>query len=105
VNGRFVNYWTMTYRFAWLVLVLLVVIGLACVFIPKFREMNDLRQRRDDLQREGRATEAATRELRVKRERFSSDPRYVERVAKEAGMVKPGEIVFKFTNDTAEIRQ
>ena len=99
--GNAMNYWVVIYRFSWLVLVLLLVIGLACIFIPKFREVNELQDRRNELRRKVQATEQATMALRVKQERFSSDPEYVERIAKEAGMIKPTEILFKFTNDNS----
>ena len=33
-----------------------------------------------------------------KQEKFRSDPAFVERTAREMGMVKPNETIFKFTN-------
>ena len=95
------NYWVVIYRFAWLVLVVLIVIGLVCIFVPKFHQLDELQRTRAELRDDVQRTEERTRDLKIRQERFSSDPAYVERVAKEAGLIKPDEVVFKFTNDTA----
>ena len=41
------------------------------------------------------------RSLQEKQKRFSTGPAYVERVARETGMVKPDEVVFQYTNTPA----
>lgn len=82
---------------------MLGLIALACIFVPKFRELEDLQRRRDGLQGIVRAVDDDTRDLRLKQERFSSDPEYVERVAKDAGMIKTNEVLFKFGEDTQDL--
>ena len=99
------NYWVAIYRFAWLMLAVLLVIGLTCVFVPKCNELRQLQKRKAAIEQENRATDSLTRELRQKQERFKNEPAYVERVAHDMGMVKENEIVFKFTNSNAQAQE
>ncbi len=94
------NGWTTVYRSAWVVLFILFTIGLVCIFLPRCHHLRQLQQRKTELQAENRETEAMTRALQEKQKRFSTDPAYVERVARETGMVKPDEVVFQYTNAT-----
>ena len=95
------NTWGTIYRSAWAVLFVLFAIGLVCIFLPKCHHLRQLQQRKAALQAENRETEALTRALQAKQERFGADPSYVERVARETGMVKPDEIVFQYTNQAS----
>ncbi len=92
------NGWATVYRSAWVVLFILFTIGLICIFLPRCHHLRQLQQRKAELQAENRETEAMTRALQAKQKRFSTDPAYVERVARETGMVKPDEVVFQYTN-------
>jgi cell division protein FtsB len=69
------------------------------VFVPRCNRLNALQRRKAALESKNRALEMETRELRTKQERFLTDPGFVEHTARETGMVKPGETVFRFTND------
>jgi cell division protein FtsB len=80
------------------VLFILFTIGLICIFLPRCHHLRQLQQRKAELQAENRETEAMTRALQAKQKRFSTDPAYVERVARETGMVKPDEVVFQYTD-------
>lgn len=64
--------------------------------------MRALQAKNQDLQKENIITEEQTRELKRKQERFSADPAFVERTARESGMAKPNETIFKFTNKQTE---
>ena len=76
----------------------LTAIVLVCVFVPKCHGIRELQRKKALLNEENRKLDQATKDLRLKRERFQSEPAFVERVAREAGMVRMDEIVFKFTN-------
>ena len=80
----------------------LMVIGLICLFLPKCHRIRELQRKKAVLQEENSNLDLAARNLRLKRERFKSDPVFVERVAREAGMVRTDETVFKFTSNTEE---
>lgn len=87
-----------------MVLFILFTIGLVCIFLPRCHHLRQLQQRKAELQAENRETEAMTRALQAKQKRFSTDPAYVERVARETGMVKPDEVVFQYTNAPGQLQ-
>ena len=95
------NTWRAIYRFSWIALIVLVAISLVCEFLPKCHHLRELQRRKAELQAETHRTAAQTRELWEKEKRFNSDPAFVERVAKENGLIKPDEVVFRFTNEQA----
>ena len=103
------NHWRTVYKLALVLLFVLFAVVLACVFLPKSRELQGLQKTKTELERENRLTEEQIAELRTKRERFESDPAYVERTARVEGMVRPDETVYKFTprrdNDTEGARE
>ena len=90
------NYWLIIYRFAWALLGLLLVIGLLCIFVPKCNTLRALQQKRTVLQQENSEIESAVKEMRTMQEEFQSDPEFVERVARESGLIKSNEVVFRF---------
>ena len=97
--------WLIIYRSAWGLLLVLILIGLVFLFLPKCHSIRALQDKRGALEEEAREIAEDTRALQERRERFQSDPVFVERVAREAGMVRQNEVVFKFspreTNATA----
>ena len=90
------NYWVALYRFALGLLTILVVVVLVRVFLPKCGRLRELQREKVESEEGNRAKELRTKELRTKRERFNRDPKFVERTARETGMVKPNETVYKF---------
>jgi cell division protein FtsB len=93
------NYWVAIYRFAWILMCVLCAVALLCVFVPKCRSLRALHDQNVRVEEENRRIEERIRTLRVKRERFASDPSFVERTARETGMVKPDETIFKFVSN------
>ncbi len=99
------NTWLMIYRLLCVILVGILIIGVIKIFLPKIRQNTEKQKIITVLEEENRATKDMIKELRQKREKFVSDPEYVERVAREElGKAKPGETIFRFndrnTNDT-----
>jgi len=92
------NYWVILYRIAWGLLVILLVIGVTCVFLPQCNRLRELQRQRVSLEEQNRHTEALTRDLREKQEKFDSDTAFVVRTARETGLVMPNETVYKTTN-------
>lgn len=99
------NIWGIIYRFSWGLLAVLAVVGLFLVFTPKTRKLAYLQRVKAEI--EGRNAEKADqiKELQSRQERFISDPEFVEHTAREAGLVMPDEIVYKFTNEQSHSRQ
>lgn len=84
-------------------LALAIVIGF---FYPRLQEYRDLQRQQDRLQEDVRFEEEVLKHLKSKQERLLNDPRYVERIAREElGYAKPGETVFKFSDDPATNRK
>jgi cell division protein FtsB len=98
------NYWVIIYRVALAVVIVLVTIAMIWAFVPKINRYRDSSEKRVELQDENRRLSEEVKTLQSKQERFTSDPLFVERTAREIGMVKPDEVVFKSTNreSTAE---
>ncbi|HMP74866.1 MAG TPA: septum formation initiator family protein [Kiritimatiellia bacterium] len=94
------NIWTLIIRLSWAALFILIFIALAGVFYPKFQEHRELQNREAQLREEVRIEEEMLQNLRARQEKLRSDPRFVERIAREElGLAKPGETVFKFMDD------
>lgn len=90
------NVWKAIYRVSWVVLAGLILAGIFCIFGPKFNHLRKMQKDKNELQKENQRLESEITQLRTKQERFTSDPRFVERTAKEMGMIRTNEIVFKF---------
>ena len=94
------NYWVLIYRFAWGLLIVLLAVGLACVFGPQCNKLREMQREKAALQEQQRVLQTQIRDLRERQRRFENETSYVERVAREAhGMVKTNETIFKFPKD------
>ena len=93
----------MIYRFSWALLGVLVIIGLLCLFSPKCQKLTQLQKTRNELAAKNTEREDEIKDLKIKQERFTSDPAFVEHTAREAGMVTDGEVVYKFTDANGKI--
>jgi cell division protein FtsB len=93
-----VNRWEIIYKASWVALAVLSVIAAICMLVPKFRLCDNLQTKRVEMQAEVDKIESQVKELKDKQERFTSDPQFVERTAKEMGLVKTNETLIKFTN-------
>ena len=96
------NYWVLIYRCAWVMLVILCVIGLTCIFLPKCRQYQEWQQKREQLQTETDQIESSIKKLQQQQEQLQTDPAFVERTARELGMAKPGETIFKVQRETPQ---
>ncbi|MFC1451868.1 septum formation initiator family protein [Verrucomicrobiota bacterium] len=85
-------------RFAWGILVALLVVGIACIFIPKYKRLREYQRTRAELEEQNTRLEQSIRQLVTNQERFESESAFVERTARESGRVKPSEFVFRYTN-------
>ena len=96
------NYWVMIYRIGWIMLAVLVVIAVIAIFEPRFKQYHELRRKEAALQGEIHIEEENIKYWKDQQQRLKSDPRFVEKLAREElGYAKPGETVFRFTDDEA----
>ena len=94
------NFWVMIYRVGWITLAVLVVIAVVAMFVPQIRHYNELHRKEAALQEEIRLEEEIIKHLQHQQKLLASDPRFVEKIAREElGYSKPGETVFRFTDD------
>ncbi|MDA0991567.1 MAG: hypothetical protein O3A51_12545, partial [Verrucomicrobia bacterium] len=71
------NIWVILYRSAWGLLILLVIFGVVCVFLPRSHALRHYQQRRLTLEAENRRIEQQIQELVENQTRFRSDPTFV----------------------------
>ena len=94
------NWWVFIYRIGWVALAILLVIALDSMFLPQVRQYEELRRKEALLQSDIRREDEITKHLKEQQERLKSDPRFVEKIAREElGYAKTGETVFKFVDD------
>ncbi len=92
------NSWSKVEKWAIRLFILIIIIGIVVLFLPKFRNIRELQRRNSALETENKNIEQEIKELRLKRERFKTEPEFIESVARESGRVKPDEVIFKFTD-------
>ena len=97
------NCWEIIYKASWVALAVLSVIAAVCMFVPKVHLYNNLQVKKAEMQEEVRNIEAQVKELKDNQERFTSDPEFVERTAREMGYMKTNEIKIIFTNKQTTI--
>lgn len=67
------------------------------IFFPGFARIQELRQKNKELGQNIKKLEAENLALKQEKEKLEKDPEYLESVAREKlGIVKKGEIVYKF---------
>lgn len=93
------DYWRVIYKLAWVLLVIVIPVGIASIFAPRCNNLHTLQKQKEQLAESNRQIDERTRELQTRQERFIADPRFVERVAREAGMVRSNELVFRVSPD------
>ena len=91
------GYLPKVYWFGLVLLGLLLVGVVICVFTPKAESLQAMQRKRAALEAENREQESGIRRLQEKQARFLGEEAFVERTAHEAGLVRPDEVVFKFT--------
>ena len=99
------NFWKTVYRTAWAIFAGLALAAAAIVFIPKWREYQEYHRRRAEAQELMRMENDRLNLLKQKQERFETDPRFVERMAHEQGLARPGEVIFRFHGDESAPRR
>jgi len=88
--------WNLVGRIAVVAIIILGLVGVLSFFLPKLRESQQLQRTKTALDEENNRMEMQIRLLESKRKRFNYDKEFVERTARELGMVKPDETVYKF---------
>lgn len=94
------NKWVVIYRSGWGILIALFLLVVSVsFFVPRYNNLCELRRQKVQIEEENRRIDEMTKDLRIKQKRFRSDSEFIEHVARESGMLKPGETLFKFTSE------
>lgn len=91
------------YGYGLALLGLLAMGVLFCIFQPKISELRARKAKKAAMEAENRQLEEAVRELQNRQARFLAESGAVERTAHEANMVRPDEVVFRFSTGTASV--
>ncbi len=97
------NYWVVVYRFAWGLLFVVLVVGLVCIFLPKCHFLREMQRKKEKQVVENRELGVKVSNLRTKQDRFNTDQKFVERIARDEGLIKSDEVVFKFTSTNSMV--
>jgi len=89
------NLWNTVYKFAVAALVVLLGIGIIVAFAPKYQALRQLQRRKAVLEEENHKLQSEILELKLKQQSFQSDPLFIERTARELGMARSNEIIYK----------
>ena len=95
------NFWQCIYKSTWFILGALILTGLACLFVPEYKQYTEYQKRMAMIQADIDSEEQSLKELKIKQDRFKTEKRFVEHVAHEVGMVKENETIFKFYETAA----
>lgn len=94
--------WPFIQKIALIVIAILMVVLAISKIAPRIKQYQELQLVEAERSGEVRAEQENLDQLKKNQERLRTDPRFVERVAREEiGMAKPGEIVFKFVDEAA----
>lgn len=94
------NVWKVIQRLCLLVSVVLLAVIVTRLFLPLIERQRELRARQEELRRDIQRSAEQLRMLKLKQEKLQTDPRFIERIAREdLGYAKPGETVFRFVDD------
>ncbi len=83
-----------------LILFALTVAFLAVIYLPSYTKFQDLKREDEKLAENIETLEQENEALREEARLLQNDVKYLEKVLREElGLVKPGEVVYKFVRD------
>jgi len=94
--------WDKLTRVVVILIVVAAAIGIGYLCVPLIQQNERMRQRNLELEAHIQREEEAGRQLKVGLDAQRSDPKSVERLAREKlGYAKPGEVVIRFQENSA----
>lgn len=94
--------WNTLYKSALVILAVLSLVGVAIAYRKPLAERQNLLDRKNDIGEAVRQQQDKLDDLKQRQERLQTDPRFVEKLAREEfGYAKPGEVIFKVEGSTA----
>ena len=94
--------WNAIYKTALVILCILALAAVGVAYYKPLKERQNLTARKVETEQAVKLQQDKLDDLKQKQERLQTDPRFVEKIAREEfGYAKPGEVVFKFDGDLA----
>ena len=94
--------WDKLTRAVLLLLVVAVTVGIGFLCVPLIQQNERMRQRNIEIEAQIQREEESARQLKAGLDAQRSDPKSVERLAREKlGYAKPGEVVIRFQEPTS----
>lgn len=94
--------WNSISRGLWGVLIVIVLIGVTNAFLPKYKELRLVQAEKAEAEELECLDKELLQALKEKQDRFARDSQFVQQIAHDMGMARPGEVLFKFKKDEAE---
>ncbi len=80
----------------------LVIVAIGYGYRKPLLERHTLLTRKAELEQDVKQQQAKLDDLKIREDRLQTDPRFVEKIAREDfGYAKPGETIFKFEGDAS----
>ena len=93
--------WNLVYRASWVALVIVLVVGAVVAARPKWQQYREYQRRQSRLEADARLQEEMLHTLKEKQQRFHDDPVFLEQIAHDLGLAKPGEVIIRFPDPAA----
>ena len=98
VNHEEGGLWGVANRLLVILIVLSLIAGAGLSYLPLIQQNRDLREKLERHRAELSAMQSELRNLQATVTALQSDPKAIERAARERGMAKPGEAIIRFDN-------
>ncbi len=96
------NIWKLIYRISLVIIGVVVLLGVGYAYWKPMKEHQALNARKEQIEQATHKQQEKLDDLKQKQERLQTDPRFVEKMAREdLGLAKPGETIFKFEGDSS----
>jgi cell division protein FtsB len=96
--------WVLIHRISLALIIAVALVWAWKLFYPQFKQTRELTTKKDAIELDILRDEETLKHLREKQQRLLSDPRFVEKIAREElGLAKPGETVFKFEDKNGRL--
>ena len=81
----------------------IILLGFFWGYFPAISRYRELRIQEETIDQEIAQLDAKIQDLQAEKEQLTEDPEYLEKIIRdELGLVKPGEIVYKFVKEPPE---
>lgn len=93
------NIWSVIYKCAWGVLIVVALAAVVRLFYPKWIEYREAQMEKERVEEDIKLKEELIKQYRYKQRQFKNNPRFVERMAHEAGLAKENETIFRLEEE------